>query len=74
MTTPDEKAAVVRELCDSIRDSIIAQIPRMPAEWNAHELRELLAENFRRERSTLMMQDRARFRQFVTACGYYNIR
>jgi len=36
-----DKADFIRELCDRVRDSAIADIDRMPPDWDGHELRQL---------------------------------
>lgn len=52
-------AQIVANLCDSIRDDVLTKIERMPEEWDGHEIRELLADEFERER-TPCMKDRKR--------------
>lgn len=40
---------LVRNLCNSIRDNVIAAVPFMPDAWDGHELRKLLADVFASE-------------------------
>lgn len=56
-------ASLVTNLCDSIRDEVVALLPHMPMEWDGHELREYLYERFKRERSRLMTDHRDRYRR-----------
>lgn len=43
---PAFKKKFIKELCDNIRDETIGKIPLMPPEWDGHELRVYLAEQF----------------------------
>lgn len=63
--TPEQqhKVEFVTNLCGSIRDQVIRAVPHMPAEWDGHELRELLALLFERERMDSMRKGR-RAREF----------
>lgn len=56
MHTRAGKRAFIRALCRSVAENVAAAVPAMPAEWDGHELRELLAEVFDRERSGQMKQ------------------
>lgn len=47
--TLKEKRAFVRNLANSVRDAIIARADAMPTEWDGHELRQFLADEFTRE-------------------------
>lgn len=40
---------LIRSLCDNIRDSALAKVLDMPVEWDGHELRMYLTEQFVRE-------------------------
>lgn len=54
-------ADIVRSLCDSIRDEVIAAVPHMPAGWDGHEVRKYLADKFKHEvRGTAMTGKRLR--------------
>ena len=48
MKESQEKVKFVNDLCNSIRDQVIDQIMvgRIPEEWDGHELRRLLSQNF----------------------------
>ena len=66
-------AAIARELCRNIGEQVGAMIEGgcFPEEWDGHEVRSLLADEFGRETSTLMQEarskGRARWRAFVRA-------
>jgi hypothetical protein len=47
--TLKEKRAFVRSLTNSVRNAILARTDAMPAEWDGHELRQFLADEFARE-------------------------
>lgn len=52
--TREEKKRFVKNLCDSVRDTVLESVEKMPDEWDGHEIRAYLAEHFEREaRSTL---------------------
>ena len=53
-----DKRQFVIDLCDSIRDGILADIDaeKVPEEWDGHELRQLIADRF---------ADRALFRKMT---------
>lgn len=45
-----EKRRFVKELVRSVAAEVVANISRMPDEWNGHELREYLADKFAESR------------------------
>ena len=49
MTTAG-KRKFVRSLCNSVRDTLIAAVDKLPEDWNGIELRDLLAEAFEAQR------------------------
>ena len=53
-----EKRAFVRSLANSVRDAILARADAMPDEWDGHELRQFLADEFEREKSPRVMSGR----------------
>lgn len=57
------KARFTRDLCGSILSDVLADIRagRIPAEWNGHQLRELLADKFDAARGNL---DRKQLRAY----------
>jgi len=65
------KRAFIRSLCGSIEVAVLAAVPQMPADWDGHELRELIAEVFNSERTRLMKESRGRMRNYRSA--RYNI-
>jgi hypothetical protein len=58
--TPSEKRRFIRDLCDGLRDTILASVPFMPKEWDGHELREYIAEKAAANRSQAMKGKRAK--------------
>lgn len=74
MLTKAQKAKFVRQLCRSVEKSVIAQIPKMPDEWDGHELRELLAETFDRETTLRIRPMRKRLLQYEADCARHGIR
>ena len=64
--TRDDQKNLVKNLTESIVASILEQIDKdlIPAGWDGHELRELLAERFDWERSRLMKDSRRRMREY----------
>src|SRR3954466_1544620 len=67
--TPAGKREFIRNLCNSVRDSLIKAVARMPNEWDGHELRELLAQTFDAERGDLLRTNRERMRAFKNTCA-----
>ena len=79
--TPDDEIAVARaraaEIARGLCDNVGEQVARMieagafPSDWDGHEVRALLADQFAGEVSTLMVKARnrntARWRQFKRA-------
>lgn len=65
------KRAFIRSLTRSISESACAAVEQMPADWDGHELRELLAELFTSERMGSMRKDRRRMSAYRSA--RYNI-
>ena len=61
-----EKRAFVRSLANSVRDAILARADAMPKEWDGHELRQFLADEFAREVYRETMKGR-RLREYHNA-------
>lgn len=53
-----EKADFVAELIDSVHAKILDRMERLPADWDGHELRQLLADCFAREVVSSIMRGR----------------
>ena len=53
----EDQRALVTAICDRVRDHLLARSSVWPAHWDGHELRELIAQSFERER-THAMRDR----------------
>lgn len=41
-----EKRCFIRALIATVRKDLLADVERMPAEWDGHELRKLIAQRF----------------------------
>jgi hypothetical protein len=50
-----EQEAFVREVIDGFRDKINELLPKIPPEWDGHELRQWLSEVLREEYVTLKL-------------------
>jgi len=59
-----EQIGLVREFCSQVAEAMIREADTWPDHWDGHELRELVAERFELERTSLMRRDRARKRRF----------
>lgn len=69
--TPKDRAAFVTNLCNSVRDQVVSRTPDMPDAWDGHELRELLADLFAGERSSVLQDKRnGRYRDFARMREY----
>ena len=44
--TEQERSTFTAELIDAVKSEILAKIPKMPDEWDGHELRVYIAEQF----------------------------
>jgi hypothetical protein len=66
-----EKRAFVRRLTNSIRDAILARVKDLPEEWDGHELRQYLADNFAHEiyRGTMKGRRLRDYRNAVAISG-----
>lgn len=42
--TEQEKVRFINDLCDSIKKDILSNVPKMPEEWDGHELRQYIAD------------------------------
>ena len=71
--TAQEKAKFVCNLCNSLRNDILSAVPDMPEDWDGHELRELIADEFNRERTDCVRKDRKRKRAYGAAKAGLNI-
>lgn len=60
-----QNEGIVRSLCDSIRDAVIARSADWPEGWDGHEMRQLLALKFSFETTDLLNDGRStRRREF----------
>ncbi len=69
--TTKEKRQFIRSLCRTVSGSLCAKVSKMPAAWDGHELRELLHESFRAERSSLIEGKRGR--EYRNECVIKNL-
>ena len=62
--TKKDKKRFIRELIQSVTKEILDKVDKMPEEWDGHELRQFLADNFQ-DCSNLMRKDyRSRYRAY----------
>ena len=62
-----EQILFIRNLCNGVAQSLTMMISReeIPEEWDGHELRELLADTFNRERGGVLKDRRSkRYREY----------
>lgn len=75
--TPDQKIQFITNLMDSVRDELCRKVNdgRIPAEWDGHELRELMAEKFAAEATCAEMKDRrsVRYKAYRNAVVTFNL-
>jgi hypothetical protein len=55
-----DKKKFIANLCDSVRDELVAKVEDMPDNWDGHELRQLIASKFNREAFDLIRGKRGR--------------
>ena len=67
-----EQIKIVRELCNNMRDCLIGQIKTnaIPDNWDGHELRTLLADNFKQAASIGVIRREPRWKR---AKAYKNV-
>lgn len=62
----EDKTRFVNELVGGIAASVLANVSKMPENWDGHELRALLAAKFAAEVSSTMQDKRSgRFKNYV---------
>jgi hypothetical protein len=62
------KREFIRNFCDEVSRHLQAKVDEMPVEWDGHELRKLIAEEFSSEVTTAMRDGRsARARRYHKA-------
>jgi hypothetical protein len=76
--TKAEKRKFIKDLTAAVARDAIAKIDRMPEEWDGHELRRYLADQFDREVSALMnikgaRANRSRFRAYRNTIATTNL-
>lgn len=54
--TKSEQRQLLRAICNNVRDAPLRQSEDWPVDWDGHELRELTAYAFTRERTSLMQE------------------
>lgn len=70
--TTDRKAEFVRELMESVGQSLAEDLTRVPADWDGHELRQWIADRFAREVCGDVMKGR-RLRDYRNAAAMSNL-
>lgn len=73
INTRKGKRAFIRTLTTNIRNQILAAIPKMPAEWTGHELREYLATLTDCERTNEMKTNRKRRKDYQNVIWTQNL-
>lgn len=58
-----DQRKLLRTFCNHVRDALLVQASEWPEEWDGHDLRELVAYAYVRERTSLMYQSRGRRRK-----------
>lgn len=72
--TKAEQKQFTRELITNVTGNVLRALPRVPDNWDGHELRELIAQHFVRCSWTLHeKQNRARLRAFKNECLTRNL-
>jgi hypothetical protein len=66
--TRTEQSDFVIELIERVKAEVLIALPRIPEEWDGHELRQLIADRFA-EASFTLKQDRRRYRKY---CKFIN--
>lgn len=61
----EKQIELVRNFCSSVAESLIKRADTWPEHWDGYELRDLCAMAFDRERTSLMLTNRARRRAFL---------
>lgn len=51
--TPADKRKFIKSLCDSTRDHILGKVDAMPDNWDGHELRRYIADEFEHQNGLL---------------------
>jgi len=62
-----DKRKLLRNFTKQVADHLLKQSARWPADWDGHEIRELVAAAFNHERTRLMADDHKRKRAAVNA-------
>ena len=52
--TTKEKRIFISDLIESVRNDLMNDVPKMPIDWDGHELRKLIADRFEWQVSDLM--------------------
>lgn len=64
--TRTEQIRFVRDLTGQVKNSLLADIGRVPEEWDGHELRQWIADRFQ-ESSYTLKTDKRRYREYRNA-------
>ncbi len=77
--TKAQQRRFIRELCNNVRDDLLkTAVPKLPEEWDGHELRRLVADRFNQASMTLRpgrqyLQYAARLRAYLATCIELNL-
>lgn len=58
-----QQRAMLKAICDNIRDDLLKKADQWPEDWDGHELRELVALVHQHERTVLMREPYSRRRR-----------
>jgi hypothetical protein len=70
--TNEEQRALLMKFIAGVQANLLDRATRWPADWDGHELRELAADAFDRER-TRFLDSRTRRRDYHNACIVNNL-
>jgi hypothetical protein len=71
--TNEEQRAILATFIESLKQTLLERAARWPDDWDGHELRELAADAFDRERTRLLSESRRRRRDYHNACIVDNL-
>lgn len=64
MKTIAEKRRFIRQLVKAVERTVIDALPRVPKEWDGHELREIIADAFDNQRTLRRTDQRRRLSEY----------
>jgi hypothetical protein len=61
--TKAQQETFITELIRNVEKDLLARVPKLPDEWDGHELRQLIADRFQ-EVSFTLKQNKSRYRAY----------